>query len=63
MNDCKTCKNWQPIRWIRPAEGGGEPAVAHHTGKCPVLFSILDTDGGTTMETPAVFSCKFWAAK
>lgn len=63
MNDCKTCKNWQPIRWIRPAEGGGAQSVVHHTGKCPVLLLILETDGGTVVETPAAFGCKFWAAK
>ena len=65
MNDCKTCKKWQPTEWARPSGTGRAGEIAHHTGKCPVLLHILLTDAIalTWIETPAAFGCKFWAAK
>ena len=63
MNDCKTCKSWQPIEWLRPSGTGRAGEIVHHTGKCPVLLQILDFDGTSYIETPAAFGCKFWAAK
>lgn len=34
-----------------------------HSGKCPALLKILVTPVATYIETPAAFSCKYWATK